>query len=76
MKHEEILARQESERKFLATPVGLAFHKFKHAYFTMAADEYKDHVSDVTLKKHADAVDAAETKFRAELAKLMGGRVA
>jgi len=72
MTHEEIVAWQEREKKFLATPVGLAFHKFKNAHFEMAADQYRDHVSDVTLRKHADAAKAAETEFRQELYKLTG----
>lgn len=71
MTREEIVAYQAKERAFLATPIGAAFHKFKNVYFAMAADEYKDHVSDVTLHKHADAANAAEKIFRCLLDALM-----
>ena len=30
--HDDILAHQQRERKFLATPIGRAFHRFKNAY--------------------------------------------
>lgn len=67
----EIIAFQAKERAFLETPVGKAFHKFKLAYFRMAADENRESVTTTTLRKHADASHAAEKEFRTELAKLM-----
>lgn len=70
MTSEEIIAYQAKEREFLASPIGKAFNKFKNAYFSMAADEHRENVSGVTLRKKADAANVAEQEVRDELDRL------
>lgn len=64
---EEILKYQAEEKAFLATPIGVAFNRFKRTHHTAVMQDTEDSCNDRDRKSTADAWKAfheAEREFR------------
>lgn len=65
MTRDEIVACQEKERTFLATPIGKAFNKFKNASAYYWQRDCNETISSARLRKLFEAMETAESELRA-----------
>ena len=74
MTRDEIIAYQEKERAFIATPIGKAFNKFKNASAYYWQCDCNETISSARLRKLSETMEAAETELRALIEPIAMGR--